>query len=455
MTGGLSFAAALVLLSLAADARAGELEGEASVDHLAAYARGDEEHPLLSAGELGVRLRGSLRPSPVWAFRWDYRGRQPIYGTHPNAAMHLLYLLDATASSQSGRVAFGVGRFPAPSVVLLPVDGARLELRGQRAALTAFGGRRAISTSRKNIPIDTLLPAAGVETQLKAERGRIDLGAAAYEDQLTLGTSTSGSVEPYATWNGKVAATLWPIEGLTVGGRAVASPRVVYEFPTSEGYDWVVTATDLYDLVGWAQWAPWEHWRFGGDLLRQHALVESATAPELSPDFIDIRARAAWGPEGVGWFRAEAIRRLRVERTESRGRIQVDLNDLGPLFAGGRVELVDVSGANQPDDVGAIDRLYWNLGGGVRAQRLEFEAGLSFLERALYPVSSTEGDLLSTEPQASEDLALYVMEAQSVLYARGFFAARSWFLGVDLERNLRDAELRGFLQVGATWDARW
>jgi hypothetical protein len=78
------------------------------------------------------------------------------------------------------------------------------------------------------------------------------------------------------------------------------------------------------------------------------------------------------------------------------------------------------------------------------------------MERALAPVSSRRSDRNNPgEPTESEDLSPFALEAEDVVFARGWWSGRHVFVGADVERNLHDAETRFYVQVGALGEARW
>jgi len=58
-------------------------------------------------------------------------------------------------------------------------------------------------------------------------------------------------------------------------------------------------------------------------------------------------------------------------------------------------------------------------------------------------------------PREIEDLAPFVLDAQRVVFLRGFYSADEWFLGLDAEKSLEESELRFFVQAGVLWGAEW
>lgn len=437
---------------LPALAHAGNTDGEVDLDFLAALDRDASGKPV-SAGELGMRLRGAVEPGKGWAFRWDYRGREPVLGNSQNSHLRLLYVADVAKTF--GPVSLALGRFPAPSMVLLPVDGLRVDLATKRVGATFFAGRRAISTSRRNVAWSRFLPAGGVVGQLRFDRLRIDAGGAVYQDDLVLGTKSAGYQEPYTTWNAKASLVAWPSKTVSFGLRGVVAPWVSYTFASSTELDSTLRAADLYNGTGWVRWRPQERVRLGADAIYQQALVQSTDVPILDPTFADLRLHAAWHAPHLGWLRARWVGRIRRARLENRLRLEGRITDLFPPYLAGAIELVSITGKDQPDDVGLIDRLQWRVGVGYRSQRFDIEGGIAYDERAAVPVSGLDGDLASLEPTRPVDFSLFELEAQDFAYLRSFYAGRAWFAGADLETNVLDREIRGMVQVGALWDAKW
>ena len=47
------------------------------------------------------------------------------------------------------------------------------------------------------------------------------------------------------------------------------------------------------------------------------------------------------------------------------------------------------------------------------------------------------------------------MEAHEIAFLRAFYGARWWYVGVDVEHSLLDAEWRAMLQIGALGRTAW
>ena len=62
-----------------------------------------------------------------------------------------------------------------------------------------------------------------------------------------------------------------------------------------------------------------------------------------------------------------------------------------------------------------------------------------------------QGDL----PGAGDDLAPFVLEAQSTAFVRAFYSRGPWFAGLDFEQSLKDAEFRVLFQAGVSLEETW
>ena len=65
------------------------------------------------------------------------------------------------------------------------------------------------------------------------------------------------------------------------------------------------------------------------------------------------------------------------------------------------------------------------------------------------------GDWPEVDCERAEDLSPFVLEAQQVAFVRALWSGRTVFAGADVERSLRDAEWRVFVQIGAVGEVRW
>ena len=178
----------------------------------------------------------------------------------------------------------------------------------------------------------------------------------------------------------------------------------------------------------------------------------------VDPTFTDLRARGAVGASAAsgGWVRPDLRIRLRPGRTEVRVGGGADAYLASGPFARGRIWLEDILAPGDRDDVATIDRILWQAGAGYERGAIQVEAGASFMDRAAAPVSSRSADPTNASvPLSSDDLAPFALEAQNVAYLRGFLASRRGFVGLDLEANVVQGEVRAFVQVGLLGDASW
>lgn len=450
---------------------AGEMEGEVAVDALHATSTSDVPisgpQASLSATELGLRVRGTVEQGR-FLFALDYQGREPIGGLFPNTAHRLLYRAEVVATVVEDHLEVGVGRFVAPSVVFTAVDGARVVAKpGDALRFEVFGGRRGITSARSDLGFDTFLPAVGGSAGYTVERGSFELRGAWARDQIRLGTLGSpytvslDGADEYGAFNGQARTWLRPSDTLLFGAAGTLAQRATYVLgPVDVDPVIEVQALDLFQALGWASFRPSDAVRVEADVLRQSATLSAAevdTDPPgdiptlVDPTFTDLRVRAALRPADLGWIRPDVRLRLRDARTELRYGTGLEADRLGVpgLFVRGRVFVDDIL-ASAPDDLGAVDRLLWSASGGYSKGALELEAGASFVDRALAPVSARS--LSATE---SDDLSPFVLEAQNVLFGRAFWTNRRFFGGADVEVSVEDPEVRGFLQLGVLTEARW
>lgn len=443
----------------------GEFEGELAVDALHATSTSDQPNsgpqPAFSATELGLRLRGTLEEGRFLG-ALDYQGREPLGGLFPTTAHRLVYRAEVVATLVRDGLQVGVGRFVAPSVVFLPVDGVRV-IATPRSALRfeLFGGRRGITSARSNLGFDSFLPAVGGTAAWTADAGQIELRGAWARDRVVLGTQAFPYTDDYAALNGQVRGWVRPVPALTLGAAGTLAERATYTLAPL-GLDPVlqVQALDLFQALGWASLRPSDDVRIDADALHQAATLSAAEVDAdppgevptfVDPTFTDVRARGAVRTADLAWLRPDVRLRLRDARTELRYGAGVDLDRLGipGPFVRGRLFVDDIL-ASAPDDVGAVDRLLWSASGGYSRGAIEVEAGASFVDRALAPVSAR-----SLGATVSEDLSPFVLEAQNVVFGRAFWTNRRFFGGADVEVSVHDPEIRGFVQLGVLTEAGW
>jgi hypothetical protein len=462
---------------LAAGAWAGELEGEVALDLLHATSTSEAPssgpQPGLSATELGVRVRGEVEQGRLLA-AVDYQGREPVAGLFPDNTFRLFYRAEVVGEVVEDRLSLGVGRFLAPSVLFLPVDGGRLLWTpAEHARVELFGGRRGYRGPRADLGFGPLLPAVGGAAAVGSERVQVDLKAAVAGDEVLLGTPDALVSEEYVGFSGSASAWGRPVDALRFGAAGTVAQRATYVLaasssPAAVSSTVTIEAADLFQGLGWASWDASEEVRLDADVLRQQATIVAAAVEAeppgdqqqlVDPTFTDLRVRGRVHVLDGGWVRPDVRLRLRGApapgepnaRTELRygGGLEIDRLPVDGLSARGDLRVEDILGASA-DNVGAVDRLLWTAAGGWRGDTVDLEAGASFTDRALAPVSAR-----SLQATTSDDLSPFVLEAQNVVFARGFWTNRTWFAGGDLEVSVLDTEIRGFVQVGVMTEAEW
>lgn len=469
--------------AFAQDAERGHWDGEVALDVL--HATSSSDAPAsgpsegLSATELGMRVRGDVQTGG-FAAGLDYQGREAVAGTFQTVPFRLFYRAEVVGTVARERLDLAAGRFLAPSVVWLPVDGARVAWRpSEHTTLQVYGGRRGITTARASLAPGALLPAVGGAGTWVHDRGGAEVLASYAGDQAVLPGVDPDAADTVDTWNalaGTLRGHVEPVDDLLlVGGSVTGTQRASFVFlPTAGSAQVTAQALDLFQGLAYARWRPADRARFDLDLLRQAADLEFAGVDDdptrpgvqlpggvdltlVDPTFTDVRARAALGAGSHVWIRPDARLRLRPGRTELRYGVGADLADLvvdGP-FVKARAWLEDIGMDGTGDDVGAVDRVYWSGSAGWSTGPVDAELGASRTDRALAPVSSRADAATS-----SDDLSPFVLAAQDVGFARLFVTDRSrwggWFTGVDAEVNLTDApEVRAFVQLGMLGDGSW
>lgn len=451
---------------LAGLAHAGSLDGEVALDALHATSTSDAPssgpQPSLSATEIGVRVRGTVRQGLLLA-GVDYWGREPVAGLFPTTTYRTFYRLEAVLGKEDGDLAVGIGRFSAPSAIMLLVDGARLAWSPGALGVELFAGRRGTSSSLRGLSPSTLLPALGAAVSYQKERGRFDANASLIGDRVELGVGEDGELLFSDEMLGVAAQARGHLrfDPLLVGASATVAPSASYTLlPAGDAPTLSVSATDLFQIYGFTSWRPSDSARLDADVLHQSATVAAGPVDAdppgdsfsiVDPTFTDLRLRSALRPIDVGWLKPDVRLRLRDRgRTELRYGSALDIDNIGiegPIVRG-KLFFDDILADGTDDDLGAVDRLLWSLSGGYSRGSIDVEAGASFIDRALAPVSSR-----GLSASSSDDLSPFVLEAQNMIFARGFFAPRfrskgAWFCGTDLEISTTDPEVRAFLQLG-------
>ncbi|MBX2797330.1 MAG: hypothetical protein KTR31_06680 [Myxococcales bacterium] len=444
-------------------ALAGSLDAQVAADVLAAGSRsvspaaGQPEG--MGAADVGVRIRGELlEVDDALRINVDYRGRQPVAGAFDNEALHLVYR--AEVAYHLPKTELAVGRFLAPSVLWLPMDGVRGTYRDAGSWVTAYAGRRAITLSRRNVAPATWLPAFGAEVGRTTEAYSAQIQGTLAGDQVLLGNADDEVVQDVTGGAGLVRVAVTAPRTVSLGAQASVANQVTYALGAQVGeLQATVDVLSLYNTMGWVAWRPSKGARVDLDAVHQRAAL-SADAASLGldlvdPSFSDVRLRGAFGRGDRGFVRPDLRLRLRASRTEVRYGGGFELHDarlVGPYLRG-RLWLEHVMAENRP---AALDRVLWQAGAGWERGIGMVELGAHAVDRALGPVSARSADPGNpTQPLSSEDLAPFVLEAQNVAYARALLAGTVWFAGTDVEVNVEDREVRAFVQVGLRGASRW
>lgn len=455
-------------LWLVATALAGQAEGELALDLLHATSTSDlpssGPQESLSATELGTRLRGTAEQGR-FQLALDYQGREAVAGQFPTTPYRLFYRAEVMATVAEDRLVVGVGRFVAPSVAFLAVDGARgVWTPSDVARIELFAGRRGITGARSNLGFDTWLPAVGGAASWRGGRASLDGMASFAGDQASYGTEGVVPGDPVETTTGTWTslavtggATVEPVDdALVLGARGTFSQGASWWLtPTASSPELVVTAVDLYQALGFLRYRVSDDARLDLDVISQQAAVPISVDELQDPTFTDLRARFAGRLLDVAWLRPDVRLRLRQDRTELRTGLAADIDHLvvpGP-FLRARAWFDDIFMDGTADDVQAVDRLLWSASAGWSRGGFDVEAGASFVDRAAGPVSGRSPSLTT-----SQDLSPFVLEAQNIVFLRSFVATSArWFGGADLEANVQSGspEVRAFLQVGVLGDTSW
>lgn len=457
---------------LVAPALAGSLDAEVALDVFTSSSKNDAPgsgpEETLSATELGTRVRLTAREmDDRLAFRIDYRGRQPFAGNIRNDALHLVYRFELRYALIERKLDVGIGRFVAPTALFLPLDGASLTWRNERFEAGVFGGRRAITTSRRNLLPGEMLPGVGAFGRFVTKKADAQATIAWAEDMATIGGGDETIEEPVGGMSALVQGTGRPTDHVAFGARLGLVQQATYALgPTWTEATVEATALGLFNALGWASVRPRDWLRVDVDALHQEVQQYSVGTVEggelvadlQEPRFTDLRLRAQVGPPKIGWLRPMLRYRVRPNRTEIRAGAQLDVNELGIpgayLMVRGTVD--DIGGDTQKDDVGSRDRAFGAASLGYRDHGLDAQVGASYVERAATPVSGRRIDPGDPgAPASSEDLQPFTLEADPILYVRGFYSGKRWFAGADLEKSMNDAEIRAVVQIGVLAEVGW
>ena len=438
------------LFLLLATASGATWDAQVAVDALAATSTSDADFAgegTLAAADTGITVRGELQElDDRLEIGVDYRGRVPLAGAFPNREQHLLYRADV-AWRFSDKVEVGAGRFFAPSATWLAMDGARASLRAGPYRAIAFAGRRGISLSRRNLPLDAFLPVVGGQVARTTDGLHLDVSANLAGDRLVLGNPGDEVEEDVIGGSAQARFAVTRFDRWRFGGQASLSQRATYALgPTAGEYVLTAQALAFYQALAWTQWRPSSSARVDATVVHQQVTVvpDPEQIPIVDPSFTNLRVRATFGKQ-LAFVRPDVRLRLRRERTELRwgGTFEVPIPGVRGPFVFGRGWLEHVF-----DEPAFIDRSLGQIGAGWERGAGLLEAGVGVIDRAAGPVSGRPGASFGATPLVSEDLGPFVLESQNVAFVRGFLTGRRWFVGTDVEANLLDGEVRGFLQVG-------
>ncbi|MCA9493990.1 MAG: hypothetical protein KC621_28880, partial [Myxococcales bacterium] len=318
-------------LWLVATALAGQAEGELALDLLHATSTSDlpSSGPQegLSATELGTRLRGSVEQAR-FGFVLDYQGREAVAGQFPTTPYRLFYRAEVTATVVEDRLVLGLGRFMAPSVLWLAVDGVRgTWTPSDSARVELFGGRRGITSARSNLGFDTWLPAVGGSASWRGQRASLDGMASFAGDQASYGTEGvvpgDATLTTTDTWTSIAltgGGTVEPVDdALIVGARGTISQGASWLIaPTASSPELVVTSVDLYQALGFVRYRISDGARLDLDAISQVTAVPISLDELQDPSFTDLRGRFAGRLLDMAWLRPDVRLRLRQDRTELR-----------------------------------------------------------------------------------------------------------------------------------------
>lgn len=451
----------------------GTVDAEASVDVLAANVVNEDPGAgappaELTGYEMGFRAilyaTGFSRHAHIDI---DYEGRQPLTANRLNTTVHLLNRAEISIDLLNKLLFIGLGRFNAPSAVMLPVDGLRVQLHVGRFEFQVFGGRRAINSTRTgNVELSTFLPAAGASARFAIERVQADVNVAFSRDQVELvqGLPT----QSFDALSASARAVARPFDWLVAGAEVATAQRASYVLgPTWSTLALSPRTVDLFYAVAFAELRPVKALRIAYDFhfqqadlfragVRLGAADAQVTTEGFTPQFIDNRLRVKVRPFGLGWVSPEVRLRIRPDRQEVRVGGNADLAPdwaYGLCLRGGFTYemMVKTGTALIP-----ADRSYWSASLGWRWRGFDAAVGASDVQRSALPLSGRVYTPYDDTPDKPVDLSPFVLEAQRIAFARVFYASEIWFAGIDFEQSLTDGrERRVFAQVGARLEKVW
>ncbi len=469
-------------------AGAAHAQGELVFDYLYARAEtvedaaaADSGQTTLDAGDLGIRF---LFTTPVAGLgdgaqlQIDYHGREALQGNARNSDVRLLYAANVSLPLNAD-TSLSIGRFLAPSVVLLPVDGAQLTYAHAFAdwegTTRYFAGRRGVLTSRRNVPGDAFLPALGADWQWRNARYNLGGTVGYSEDEAILFKASREVKRRYGSLSGALQASAELSDDLSAYFRLAGFEQATVSLgPTWSNLDLDVEALGLWHASGFLRWRPGNDWRFRYALHSQRAAVqrvglllrdglggiEEVIDPGFKPKFTDhaLRAERRLALGGTqGWMRANARYRVRPDRSELRFGGEVHVNDV--LREGVSLRLaafydrISERGGHPIRLDG--DRRQVNAAISFAQDGWHIEAGGNWLDRDAPYSGRTFTVADPDEPISPRDYSLFVLEAQTNAFVRAFWTGRRFFAGLDLERNLEDGdEFRVFAQLGYRFGER-
>ncbi len=420
------------------------------IDYWAASSeRAQATLPHLRMHEIGISTRVRLKSAESWQLHIDYRGREPVGGEISNSALRLLFEAQGQYFLLDGMLGLGAGRFMAPAAIFLVMDGAWVQLKFPVGlSLRASGGRRAISSSRRNIAFSNFLPAASADLEFKGESFGLRLMGGLAGDEAILLAGTESQSASYSSMSARISAWYRPFKSLDLRGALSAVEQATYTLgPTWADAPLSVHATDLVQAYGRVLWRPMRSLRMHYSYHHQkpHLAIASDESRVVNSTFDDHRAGIGIRPYKVGWVRLDYRHRTREDRVENRFRLRTHLYRMGVegLFVKGQVarDVVSdaISGATNSDE----NRFQWLGSVGYRDRAFDLEMGASFVERSGEGVSG-RGAINTT----GQDLSPFMLMAERIIFARGFYYIDEYFLGFDVERNISEGEYRFFTQLG-------
>ncbi len=469
-------------------AGAAHAQGELVFDYLYARAEtvadaaaADSGQTTLDAGDLGIRF---LYTTPIAGLgdgaqlQIDYHGREALQGNTRNSAVRLFYAANVSLPLNAN-TSLSIGRFLAPSVVLLPVDGVQLtrkhEFSGGQGTVRMFAGRRGVLTSRRNVPVDEFLPALGADWQWRNQRYSFAGTLGFSEDEAILLPASQELKRRYGSLSAAVQATAELSHGVSTYFRLAGFEQATFRLgPSWSALDLDAEALDLWHASGFVRWRPNRDWRFRYALHSQRAAVyrvglqlpdglggiEQVSDPGFTPRFTDhaLRAERRFVLGATqGWVRANARYRVRPDRSELRLGGELHANDLlregVTLRLAGVFDRISERGGHPIALDG--DRRYLSAALGFGQDGWHIEAGGQWLDRDGPYSGRTFTVVDPDEPVNPRDHSLFVLEAQTNAFVRVFWTGRRYFAGLDLERNLEDGgEFRAFAQLGYRFGER-